>query len=98
MAQGDATVQKLVEGIKASPAWQRGRNAIVLVCDENDYSNAANRVVLLVETNYAPNGKLSSKPYDHYSLLRTLEAGFGLECLNHACDASAHVMNDLFGG
>jgi hypothetical protein len=97
IAQGDAALQKLVEGIKASRAWNRGRNVIVVVWDENDYSNAANRVVLLVETNYAPNGRTSSKPYDHYSLLRTLEAGFGLQCLNHACDATSKVMNKLFG-
>jgi hypothetical protein len=29
-------------------------------------------------------------------LLKTLEAGFGVPCLNHACDASVHVMSDLF--
>jgi phosphatidylinositol-3-phosphatase len=98
IAQGDAEVQKLVEGIKASPAWSRGRNAIVLTWDENDYSNAANRVVLLVETNYAPNGRKSAKYYDHFSMLRTLEAGFGLKCLNHACDRTSKVMNELFGG
>jgi len=96
--QGDAEVQKLVEGIKASPAWRHGRNVIVLVWDENDYSNAANRVVLLVETNYAANGHKSDTPYDHYSLLRTLEAGFGLKCLNHACDNTSKVMKELFGG
>jgi hypothetical protein len=98
MAQGDAEVEKLVEGIKSSPAWNRGRNVIVLVWDENDYANAANRVVLLVETSYAANGRVSSTPYDHYSLLRTLEAGFGLKCLNHACDRTSRVMNELFGG
>jgi hypothetical protein len=96
--QGDAEVQKLVEGIKASPAWGRGRNVIVLLWDENDYSNAANRVVLLVETNYAPNGRKDDKKYDHYSMLRTLEAGFGLKCLNHACDDTSKVMSKLFGG
>jgi len=96
--QGDAEVAKLVNGIKASKAWRHGRNAIVLVWDENDYSNAANHVVLLVETNYAANGTVSSVPYDHYSLLRTLEAGFGLDCLNHACDDTSLVMNDVFGG
>jgi hypothetical protein len=96
--QGDAEVQKLVEGIKASRAWNHGRNAIVLVWDENDFSDSANRVILLVETNYARNGTLSSKPYDHFSLLRTLEAGFGLRCLNHACDQTSKVMNELFGG
>jgi hypothetical protein len=25
-----------------------------------------------------------------------MEAGFGLPCLNHACDGSAEVMTDLF--
>jgi hypothetical protein len=98
IAQGDATVSKLVTGIKASPAWKRGRNAIVLVWDENDFTNAANRVVMLVETSYSANGHVSTEAYDHYSLLRTLEAGFGLPCLNHACDATSRVMNDLFGG
>jgi hypothetical protein len=28
--------------------------------------------------------------------LKTLEAGFALPCLNHACDAGVHVMSDLF--
>ncbi len=96
--QGDAEVAKLINGIKASKAWRQGRNVIVLVWDENDYSNAANRVVFLVETNYAPNNTVSSVPYDHFSLLRTLEAGFGLPCLNHACDETSLVMNDVFGG
>ena len=98
MAQGDAEVAKLVKGIKDSPAWRRGRNVIVLVWDENDFANAGNKVVLLVETSYAANQRIVARPYDHYSLLRTLEAGFGLPCLNHACDATSEVMNELFGG
>ena len=97
MQQGDAEVAKLVNAIKASRAWRRGRNAIVLVWDENDFSNAPNRVVMLVETNYAANGRLSERAYDHFSLLRTLEAGFGLPCLNHACDPTSKVMDDMFG-
>ena len=98
MLEGDAEVKKLVSGIKASDTWKKGRNAIVLVWDENDYSNAPNSVVMLVETNYARNGRVSSNPYDHFSLLRTLEAGFGLPCLNNACDTTSKVMNDMFGG
>ena len=96
--QGDAEVAKLINGIKGSKAWKHGRNVIVLVWDENDYSNAVNRVVFLVDTNYAPNKAVSSVPYDHFSLLRTLEAGFGLPCLNHACDDTSLVMDDVFGG
>jgi phosphatidylinositol-3-phosphatase len=97
MSQGDAEVAKLVNGIKSSRAWTRGRNAIVVVWDENDFSNSANKVVMLVETNYAPNGRVSNQAYDHFSLLRTLEAGFGLPCLNHACDSTSQVMNKMFG-
>jgi len=97
--QGDAEVNKLITGIKASLAWQNGgRNAIVLVWDENDYSNAANQVVMTVETNYASNGRTFTTPVDHYSLLLTLEAGFGLPCLNHACDPTSVVLNYMFGG
>jgi hypothetical protein len=96
--QGDAEVQKLITGIKTSPSWQKGRNAIILVWDENDFNNNPNKVVMLVETNYAPNGRTDSNAYDHFSLLKTLEAGFGLPCLNHACDSTSVVMNTMFGG
>ena len=98
IAQGDAEVNKLINGIKSSKVWNAGRNAIVMVWDENDYSNAANRVVMTVETNYASNGRKFTGNVDHYSLLRTLEAGFGLPCLNHACDATSVVLNYMFGG
>jgi phosphatidylinositol-3-phosphatase len=98
IAQGDAEVNKLNTGIKNSKVWKVGRNVIILVWDENDYSNAANRVVMTVETNYAPNGRKFATNVDHYSLLRTLEAGFGLPCLNHACDATSLVLNYMFGG
>jgi phosphatidylinositol-3-phosphatase len=97
MQQGDAEVNKLINAIHASKAWRAGRNAIVLVWDENDFSNAINRVVMTVETNYAQNGIKSNTAVDHFSLLRTLETGFGLPCLNHACDATSLVMNDMFG-
>jgi phosphatidylinositol-3-phosphatase len=98
ISQGDAEVQKLITGIKSSKTWATGRNIIVLVWDENDFSNSINQVVMTVETSYAANGNVSNVAYDHFSLLRTLEAGFGLPCLNHACDATSQVMNDMFGG
>jgi hypothetical protein len=96
--RGDVAVQQLVEAIKSSPAWRVGRNAIILVWDENDYSTApnTNQVVLIVDTNYGVHGVQSGQRYTHFSLLRTLEAGFGLPCLNHACDAGVNVMSDLF--
>jgi hypothetical protein len=99
MYEGDQALEQLVTAIKGSPAWKRGNNALVIVWDENDYSvnPTTNQVALLVDTNEQDGyGIKSDKFYTHFSLLKTMEAGFGLPCLNHACDASAQVMTDLF--
>jgi len=96
---GDQVVQKIVNAIHASPAWKNGHNAIVVIWDENDYSlqPVINQVAAIVDTNYGFHGITSRVFYDHFSLLRTLEGGFRLPCLNHACDASSQTMSDLFG-
>jgi hypothetical protein len=96
--RGDITVQTLVTSIKASPVWKEGNSAIVLLWDENDYSTAPNinQVLLVVDTNYGVHGVQSDIYYNHFSLLKTIEAGFGLPCLNHACDPDSEVMSSLF--
>jgi hypothetical protein len=98
--RGDVEIQKLVTAIKRSPAWSEGNNAIVVLWDENDYSVApnTNQVPLVVVTNHGKGGKQSGTYYNHFSLLKSIESGFGLPCLNHACDADVKVMSDLFGG
>jgi len=109
--QGDTTIERLVKAIKHSPVWHDGRAAIVIVWDENDYSGISttpkglfppqnqNTVVLTVETNGDPGdeGIQSNRYYNSFSLLKSMEAGFGLPCLNHACDEDVKVMRDLFG-
>jgi hypothetical protein len=96
VAQGDATVKALVSAVKASPAWSHGRNAIVVVWDENDYGSEPNQVVTIVDTNYGVSKVSSNVKYNHFSLLKTIEAGFGLEYLNHAADKNVKLMTDLF--
>jgi hypothetical protein len=97
--QGDITVQTLVNAIHESRVWREGRNAIVVLWDEDDYSVAptTNQVLLIVDTNYGEHGKTSSTFYTHFSLLKSIEAGLRLPCLNHACDSETAVMSDLFG-
>lgn len=95
---GDAAVQRLVEAIKHSDSWEDGNNAIIVMWDENDYSSNPNVVGMIVLTNYGVSRVTSTKSYNHFSLLKTLEAGFGLSCLNHACDATSKVMSDVFFG
>jgi hypothetical protein len=96
--QGDVTVQKLVDAIHASRAWRDDASAIVVVWDENDYSLAPNnnQVVVIVDTSYGRHGTPSARRYTHFSLLKSMEAGLELPCLNHACDADVAVMSDLF--
>lgn len=95
---GDLKLRNIVHAIHASPAWHVGRNAIIVVWDENDYSFApnVNQVPATVDTNYGPHGLTSANFYTHFSLLKSLEAGFGLPCLNHACDQNVQVMSDMF--
>jgi len=97
--RGDKAVEKLVTAIKSSPAWKEGNNAIVILWDENDYSQApnTNQVALIVDTNYGTHKVKSANYYNHFSLLKSLESAFELPCLNHACDKDVKVMTDLFG-
>jgi hypothetical protein len=98
IAAGDQTLRSLVRAIHDSPVWTHGHNAIVITWDENDYSATpnTNRVVLTVDTNYGAHGVESSAFYTHFSLLRSIEGGLGLPCLNHACDRTSKTMVDLF--
>jgi hypothetical protein len=104
LLRADDAVRQLVTAIHNSPAWAAGhsdrpnRSAIVIVWDENDYGVAPekNQVVLLVDTNYGVHKLQSTIRYTHFSLLKSLESGLGLPCLNHACDADVSVMSDLF--
>ncbi len=42
MQRGDVALKQIVTAIKESPVWKQGKNAIVVVWDENDYSIAPN--------------------------------------------------------
>jgi phosphatidylinositol-3-phosphatase len=106
--QADTTVNRIVTAITASATWKNGDNAIVVLWDENDYSGVANplppntlfpapnlnNVVITVQTNSASGsgGVQSQNFYNSYSLLKSLEAGFHLPCLNHACDTAVKAV------
>ncbi len=98
MTLGDQALERIVTAIHSSPAWKSGWNVIVTIWDEDDYSISptVNRVAAIVDTNYREHRKESKIFYTHFSLLKTIEGGFRLHCLNHACDASTKTMTDLF--
>ena len=54
------------------------------------------QVALIVDTNFTRKRVTSNNFYNHFNLTNTLEAAFGLPCLNHACDPQSYPMADLF--
>ena len=53
-------------------------------------------MVTIVITNKGPIHVTDNTPYNHYSLLRTMEDAFGLPTLAHAGDAVMPPMTRLF--
>jgi hypothetical protein len=92
--RGDAEVAALVKRIQATPAWRGDGNfAIVVTFDEGagrvragccgvTPAAASNfgggHIPTIVITNHGPRGLKDETPYNHYSLLRTLEDAFGI--------------------
>jgi phospholipase C len=113
IARGDRVIAELVQRIMAAPLWRAPENsAIVITFDENDKEerqggdqgccgrdSGGGRIPTVVITNHGPRGVVDDRPYNHYSLLRTIEAAFGIEeYLGHAADERNGVipMTPLF--
>jgi hypothetical protein len=92
--RGDNWAINVVNTIVGSSLWSSAGNvAIVVTWDENDSSvhegccgvtpNASSnfgggQIPTIVITNHGPRGVADPTPYNHYSLLRTIEDAFGI--------------------
>jgi hypothetical protein len=108
---GDAYVNDLVTKIMASPTWNEG-SAIAIVFDEDDYQGTAGccnspkgqtgymggaLVPAIVISSLNPHHTTSADPYNHYSLLGTIQHAWGLGCLANTCGMSGdQLMTKLF--
>ena len=95
---GDAFVDAWTRRIMASPNWKAG-SAIVVTFDEGgggDTLGGGGRIATIVVTPFGPRGVVSRVAYNHASLLRTMQEGFGLPLLRGAKTAAS--MTDLFWG
>lgn len=93
---GDAFVRNWADKIMTSSAWQ-GNAALVITFDEGeggDRAGGGGKIATIVVTREGPRGVRSERPYNHSSLLRTLEDAWGLPPLREA--ARATPMTDLF--
>lgn len=98
VGRGDAAFAAIVDELMSSSAWTGKENtAIVLVFDEDDgdgREGGGGRVPAIVMTNHGGRSLRDATPYTHYSLLRTVEAAFGLAYLGNA--RTAAPMTKLF--
>jgi hypothetical protein len=66
-------------------------------CCASPEGQGGGRVPFIFVTN-TPSHTVSLHPYNHYSLLRTIEDNWGLGCLANTCDPSVSAMTDLLPG
>jgi phosphatidylinositol-3-phosphatase len=104
----DQYVSALVGAIQHANTWERGNNAIVITWDENDFSTdnpngccdglpGGGHVATIVITNHGPHHVQDNTPFNHYSLLLTIQQAFRLGCLQNTCDmANVTPMTKLF--
>ena len=109
---GDAYVGDLVKKIMASPTWSEG-SAIVIVFDEDDYLHTEGccgsptgvdggtlggaQVPAIVVSSLNPHPTKLTDPFNHYSMLATLQHIWGLGCLANTCGMTGNqLMTKLF--
>jgi phospholipase C len=106
-SNGDAYVGATVTAITHADFWQRGNNAIVITWDEDDFESSnlgccdanpgGGHVETIVIASHGPRHATDSTPFNHYSLLATIQQAFRLGCLQFTCDtANVPPMTKLF--
>jgi len=94
VATGDSWLRSQVPQILNSAAFKTQRSLLALTWDEDD-SSGSNRVATVFLGAGVGAGTRSGSAYNHYSLLRTIEAARGLATLT-SNDAGASQMSDMF--
>lgn len=100
MRTGDAYLATLIPAIMRSRAWTGG-SVIFVIWDESDdssgagccdapLSNGGGRVPAIVIARNGVRHYVSRSLYNHYALLATIQAVWGLGCLRKTCDRT-HV-------
>ena len=109
IAQGDAQLGTTVAGITGAPFWSQGNNAVVVAYDEGDDNagccgagssdpngTGGGHVATVVVTSHGPRHAQDATPYNHYSLLSTIQKSLGVGCLQATCGTGVAPMSPLF--
>ena len=112
IARGDTMIKKLYTAITLSPLWQKKSNsAIVITFDEDDGSGregccgvtplagsnfGGGHIATIVITNHHHRHIVDGTPYNHYSLLRTIEDAFGIHSYLGIANESAKGVKAMY--
>ena len=92
-SSGDTWLAGFVPRILDSAAWRDG-GALFITFDEGADNSSRNEIpTLVIAPDVAP-GYRSGVAHTHYSLLRTIELGLGVDCLVESC--SANTLGEFF--
>ena len=102
IAEGDAWLAERLPEVLQSSAFQDG-GLLVATYDEGDSDNGCcgqrrggGNVMTVFASPLGKRGFVSDAPHSHYSLLRTIEDGWGLEHLGHADDPAVTNLAEFF--
>lgn len=89
VSDGDKWLQQwLPEHILNTPTWKNSNSAIFITWDEGETAKGGGgNVPLIVISHETAAGFVSQAPFNHYSLLLTIERAWGLGCLSSSCTA-----------
>ncbi len=94
VATGDAWLQSNVPTILKSPACTADKCLVIVTWDEDEHGEGNRVLTIFAGSGAQTGGFASSAAYTHYSLLRTIEAIFGLPAMT-SNDAAAAPMFDM---
>lgn len=104
MATAGSFAQQFAAALTASPTWD-SRSLLVITFDEADpgdprnccHSPGGGRVATIMISPLISPGTVSSTPYSHYGLLRTIEDAYGISThLGQAADPRYKAITDVW--
>ena len=93
VSTGDVWLRGFVPRILDSPAWHDD-GVLFITFDEGAEQSRRNEIPTLVIAPDVEAGFQSETAHNHYSLLRTIELGLGVDCLAESC--SANTLGEFF--
>ena len=95
-SQADTWLAGFAPTILDSQAFAAGGVLIVTFDEDAGNDPGGGHIATIVASPSVPAGFRSAEPHDHYSVLRTIQNAWGLDCLAESCPATP--MREFFAG